>query len=132
MLQVEALVAATETIATKTIEGSSAADYNVKRAFNNKGSDNDNFAFGNTKEEKGKEQDDNEMKKESDLDAMIRGELSAEDTITEESEYKGGQQTTVKNIWMSMNRMQETTPKIKMVKITQYSQPKKMDLHCGI
>ena len=36
MLQVEALVAPAKTIASETIEGSSAADYNIERAFNNK------------------------------------------------------------------------------------------------
>ena len=43
--------------------GSSAADYDVEKAFNNDGSDDDNFGFGNTEEDKGKQQDDDKMKK---------------------------------------------------------------------
>ena len=57
MSQGEPLIAATETIATKTISGSSAADYNVEKAFNNKGSNDENIGLGNMREDKGKQQD---------------------------------------------------------------------------
>ena len=90
-MQVEALAAAAKTIVTETIEGSSAADYDVKKASNNEGSDKNNFGFGNTEEDEGMQQDNNEMKKDSDLDAMMLVESSDEDTITEEDKYEGGE-----------------------------------------
>ena len=50
MSQGEPLIAATETIVIKTISWSSAADYNVEKAFNNKGSNDENIGFGNMRD----------------------------------------------------------------------------------
>ena len=83
------------------------------------------LGFGNTGEDEGKQQDNNKMKKDTDMHAIMLAASLDEGTITEESEYQGGETEDSKgHLLMSMKMMWKMTPKIKMVKMMHYSYPK--------
>ena len=70
---------ATKTIANETIEGFSAADYNVKKHSITKEEKTTTLGLATLKK----------MKASVKLDSMMQGESLDEGTITEESEYEG-------------------------------------------